>query len=220
METRLHGNPDYGHLEVRLEAGEAVLAESGAMAWMDSGLELRARMAGGFLRALGRRFLGGESFFLAEYRAPAASTIHLAPSLPGSLREAVLGAEGIWVAPGAFLAAEPEIELRTRFLGWRGLFSGTGPFFLRLQGPGRRVVLASYGALVEEAVDGERIVDTGHLVAWEPGLDFRVTTPGGWKPTLFSGEGLLLRFRGRGRLWLQTRNLPATAAWLGPLLPA
>ena len=67
-----------------------------------------------------------------------------------------------------------------------------------------------------EKIDGEITVDTGHVVGWDPSLEFTVTGMGGLKQTLFSGEGLVLKFRGSGKIYLQTRTLSETASWLSP----
>ena len=69
------------------------------------------------------------------------------------------------------------------------------------------------------ALGGEAlVVDTGHVVAWESTLDYSIGGMGGLKQTLFSGEGLVMNFTGRGRIWLQTRTLGQTAGWLVPYL--
>ena len=65
---------------------------------------------------------------------------------------------------------------------------------------------------------GELVVDTGHVVAWEPSLSYTIGGMGGLKQTLFSGEGLVMRFSGHGRIYLQTRQMPALAGWLTPYL--
>ena len=88
---------------------------------------------------------------------------------------------------------------------------------LRASGTGD-LLFNAYGAVVERQVDGELTVDTGHLAAFEPTLDYSIGTLGGVKQTLFSGEGLVLRFRGQGTVWLQSRTLVGTAGWITPFL--
>ena len=74
----------------------------------------------------------------------------------------------------------------------------------------------SYGAVVERVVQGSLTVDTGHLVAWEPTLEYRIRGMGSIKKTLFSGEGLVMAFTGSGRIFLQTRHLGGFVRWLSP----
>ena len=70
--------------------------------------------------------------------------------------------------------------------------------------------------MVEKDVEGTITVDTGHIVAWDPSLSYTVTGMGGLKQTLFSGEGLVVKFSGRGKLYLQTRTIRESASWLSP----
>jgi uncharacterized protein (TIGR00266 family) len=87
--------------------------------------------------------------------------------------------------------------------------TGTGP-----------LVFNSFGAIKEVVVDGEFIVDTGHIVAFEDGLKFTVNKfGGGWKSFIFGGEGLVCTFSGRGRLWIQTRNATGFGREVGSKLP-
>ena len=108
------------------------------------------------------------------------------------------------------MACSPGVQLRTRFGGFRYLFSGKGGFFLEVSGTGD-LFYNSYGAVVEKTLDGTLTVDTGHVVAWDPSLEYTVGGMGGIKQTLFSGEGLVMKFSGRGKLQLQTRTLSDSA---------
>ena len=215
MEFRIDGNPDYGELTVALDANEPILAEAGAMSRMARHMELRTRVLGGVLRGLARKLFGGESFFLGEYRHPHGGWLTLSPRAPGEVRHRALAGEELVLTAGSFLACSPGVDLRTRFGGLRAMFSGKGAFFLRCRGTGD-LFFHSFGAILEKEVDGELVVDTGHVVAFEPALDFRIRGMGGVKQTLFSGEGLVMRFSGRGRLWLQSRTLGELAGWLSP----
>jgi uncharacterized protein (TIGR00266 family) len=77
----------------------------------------------------------------------------------------------------------------------------------------------AYGNIVEVDVDGEYVVDTGHIVAFEPGLNFKVARVGGLKSTLLSGEGFVARFKGKGKLYIQSRTVSSLLGWITPLLP-
>jgi uncharacterized protein (TIGR00266 family) len=118
---------------------------------------------------------------------------------------------------GSFLACTPGLELSTRFGGLRAFFSGEGAFLVEVSGQGD-LFYNAYGGVVEKEVQGEFVVDTGHVVGWEPTLSYTIGGMGGLKQTLFSGEGLVMRFTGQGKLILQTRHLPSLAGWLSPYL--
>lgn len=218
MQHRIEGNPDFGDLTVALEPGEKILVESGAMTRMSREMDLRTRLPGGFVRALIRKLFASESFFLGEYTAAHGGWIGLAPTLPGTVLHQRLDGESLILTAGSFLACTPGVEVRTRFGGLRALFSGEGAFQLVCSGRGD-LWFTGYGGVHERRLDGRRLrVDTGHVVAWDPSVDFAIRGMGGIKQTLFSGEGLVMEFSGEGRVWLQTRNLSATAGWLTPYL--
>ncbi len=217
MQLDILGNPDYGELAIDLEPGEKLQVESGAMSRMSPGLELRTHLMGGILPALVRRVFGGESFFMGEYGGPNGGQICLSPGLPGTVVHQHLENSELVLTAGSFLACTSGIDLKTRFGGLRALFSGEGAFVLRAQGTGE-LFFNAYGAVIEKQINGSLRVDTGHAVAWDPTLDYSIAGMGGLKSTIFSGEGLTMDFQGTGRLWVQTRNLPATAGWLSPFL--
>lgn len=217
MEFQINGNPDYGELTCALQPGEKIFTESGAMSRMSGNMGLKSRMMGGMLSALGRKLFGGESLFVGEYSADEGGWLSLAPSVPGSVKHHMVDADGLILTAGSFLACAPSVTLKTKFGGFRYLFGGEGGFFLEVSGSGD-LFYNTYGALIEKEIDGEITVDTGHVVAWEKSLSYTVTGMGGLKQTLFSGEGLVFKFSGKGRLFLQSRTLPETGSWVTPFL--
>lgn len=215
MEFALEGNPDFGHVNVALGPGEKLLVESGAMAHMSANLNVVSRLMGGFGKALFRKLVAGESLLVGEYSAADGGTLSISPGMPGTvLHRAMDGGSDMFMQAGAFLACTPGVAVDTRFGGLRAIFSGEGLFFLYLSGTGDLFYNAS-GAIVEKEVDGTFIVDTGHVVGWEPSLAWRIRGMGSLFSTLFSGEGLVLEFSGRGKLLLQSRSLGGFTGWLG-----
>lgn len=217
MQFKVDGNPDYGEVGIALQPGEQVLVESGSMTRMSHLLHLRTRLMGGVLPALARKVFGGESFFMGEYSGPAGGWLAISPRVPGTVLHRRIGAGGLRLTSGAFLACEPSVRIKTRFGGLRSIFSGEGAFVLDADGEGD-LFLNAYGGVVEQDISGGIKVDTGHVVAWEPTLDYKIIGMGGLKQTLFSGEGLLMHFTGTGKLWTQTRTLRSTAGWITPYL--
>ena len=215
MKFDISGNPSYGDLTIALAAGESVWCEGGSMSRMSSHLELKTRLVGGLVKSVIRRLVGGESLLISEYTAPRMAFVALTPSCPGSVLHRPMDGGSFYLTAGSFLACSPGMQLETRFGGLRAFFSGEGGFLLEVSGQGD-LFFSSYGGVVEREIDGELVVDTGHVVAWEPSLSYTIGGMGGLKQTLFSGEGLVMRFRGRGRIYLQTRQLPALAGWLAP----
>jgi uncharacterized protein (TIGR00266 family) len=187
------------------------------MAWMDSGMDVKARLLGGLLRAFIRKLTGGESLFVGEYHSNHGGQVTFSPSRPGMVVRRTMNRDSITLTSGSFMACTPGVQLRTKFGGLQSLFSGEGLFFIECSGEGE-LFFNSFGSIVEKEINGSFIVDTSHVVAWEPGLEYSIRGMGGLKSTMLSGEGLVMRFSGRGRLYLQTRTVTGIASWLTPFL--
>ncbi len=217
MDIDIVGNPDYGQLRVRLRPGERFIAEGGSMAWMDSDIKSNARLLGGFFSALVRKFTGGESLFVGEYTTDRGGEVAFSPAQPGTVRRMALAGNSIMLTAGSFMACTPGVDLSTKFGGLRAMFSGEGLFLMQCSGTGE-VFFNAYGSIIEKQINGSFIVDTGHVVAWDPSLTYSIQGMGGIKSTLLSGEGLVMRFSGSGTIYLQTRTMPAIASWLTPFV--
>lgn len=210
--------PDFGLLRIEFEApGESVVAESGAMVARATGVQMKTSMRGGLLGAAKRSLLGGESLFLNTFTSSAAGdTLYLAPAPEGDVVHHSLSSGGtLFVQSGSYLAGGPGVELDTKWQGLRGFFSGEGLFLLKIGGAGD-LFLSSYGGIHEIDVSNGYVCDTGHVVAFTEGLDYRVRSVSGLKGLFFSGEGLVCQFSGQGRLWVQTRNPSSLAMFLHP----
>lgn len=219
MKTEIKYRPSYSLAFVTLEGNEVIKVEAGSMVSMSEGISLETRAAGGLLASLKRSLLGGESFFINEYQAPAnGGVITLAPALPGDMLELGLDAgESLLVQSGCYVSSSPDIAVDTKFGGTKTFFASEGLFLLRCSGAGQ-LILSSYGAIHELTLEaGEHYtVDTGHLVAFDEGIGFNVRAVGGLKSTLFSGEGLVVDLTGPGRVMMQTRSQDALLSWLIP----
>lgn len=227
MESRLHMKPEYAMLEVRLQPGDKVISESGAMVGMDPHLKLTAQARGGILKGLKRAVLGGESFFQSTFEAvEKAGTVFLAPGAPGDIVEIELHEnESFMIQSSCFLACTPGVALDTKWGGAKGFFSGAGLFLLKATGPGR-VWISSFGAIsirnlgdTTGGLSGDYVVDTGHIVGFDATASYSITKVGGIKSFFFGGEGLVARFSGKGRVLMQTRNPASFAAFLHPFRP-
>lgn len=228
MHIELQHRPATTVAKVTLRPGETVRAEAGAMIQMDVHLQVAtdgplSGKRGGLLKGLGRALLGGESFFTNTFTAGGVpGTVVLAPALPGDLVvHELFAGETLFVQGRSWVASPDSVFVDTRWQGFtRGLLSGESLFFLRCTGVGS-VLLNAFGAIDVIDLDGELIVDTGHLVAFTDGLDYEISrAQPGLIASFLSGEGFVLRVRGRGRLYLQTRNPAEYGKAIGPRLPA
>lgn len=224
----VHG-PSFALLKVRLGAGETITAEAGSMVTHTGNVGMATRLNGNgtgffgkiaaFLIALVRKFIGGETLFINDFTSSGDGEISLAPSLSGHIVHKRLENERILVQTGSYLASGPGLKMKLRWGGIRGVLSKEGLVFLEISGTGD-LWFNAYGGIQPVEVDGDFIVDNGHMVAFSAGLDFKITTPGGGVMGFFaSGEGLVCEFKGKGTVWIQSRNLSALVGWLVRLLP-
>jgi len=222
VQIQIDDRPAYAIAKVALDPGEEIVAEGGAMVAMTEGFELETKARGGFLKSIARSTFGGESFFMNTFRAPGSGgTVRLAPALPGDMRVIELKDDRVMVQSGGFIASSPSLEVETKWGGAKTFFASEGLIMLRVSGSGS-LIIAAYGAIEEiELGPGEKFtVDTGHLVTFTQEIGFDVRKVGGWKSTMFSGEGLVVDLTGPGKLTLQTRSQDAFLGWLIPRLPS
>lgn len=222
LDVEIRFSPSFAMATVRLNQGDALQAEAGAMTGMTGDVEIATKAQGGLLGGLKRSVLGGETFFINTFTASAGpGQVIVAPALPGDIIHLpVDGSKAIMVQSGSWLAGEPGVAVDTKWGGAKTFFSGEGLFLLRCTGAGDMLV-ASYGAIFEHhlAAGESYRVDTGHIVAFEEGVGFQVNKVGGWKSTLLSGEGLVATFTGPGTLWQQSRSPQDLIGWLTEELP-
>jgi uncharacterized protein (TIGR00266 family) len=216
--------PDSAIAHITMSAGEELVAEAGSMIAMSSYINastaLRQGKSGGLLGGL-KRMVAGESLFLSIFRSPThGGEIFLAPKLMGDILVYQMTPVGLVVQATSYLASEADVDINVGFKGFKSFFSGESVFWLDIGGSGQ-VILTSFGAIYEILVDGEYIVDTGHIVAFEKSLNFSITKAGSSLIGAFLGkEGLVCRFQGKGRLFCQTHNAHAFGQLVGSQLPA
>lgn len=221
IEYEIHGS-EMQYVEVELDPGETVVAESGAMMFMTAGIRMGTRFGDpsgrdqgfmGKLMSAGKRVLTGESLFMTTFTSsggPGKQTVAFAAPYPGKILPMhldQLGGEMI-CQKDSFLAAAHGTEISVAFQKRIGvaLFGGEGFIMQRLRGDGIALVHAG-GTLMERTLAaGETIkIDTGCLVALQPTVNYDIQMVGGFKNTLFGGEGLFLAtLTGPGRIWLQS----------------
>jgi uncharacterized protein (TIGR00266 family) len=217
MQVNIVSGPDYAMAEVDLAANEQIQVESGSMVAMTANMQIQTQARGGVLSGL-KRMVGGESFFLNTYTAAGApGRIMIAPAAPGDMRHVQLNGD-FFIQSGSYIASSPAIALDTKWGGAKTFFGGEGLFILKASGQGD-VLFGSFGAVHEVEVNGTYIVDTGHIVAFEPTLGFNVRRVGGLKSLFLSGEGLVCDFQGRGKLYLQTRKPASFVHWISMFRP-
>ncbi len=239
MESHVIDYKIIGHdvqlVEVELDPNETVIAEAGAMLYMEEGIAFESKMGDGTnpgagffdkLLSAGSRIITGESLFLTHFTNRGYGKKHVAFSAPypGTIIPIDLRLMGgtIIVQKDAFLCAALGTKISMRFnkkLG-AGFFGGEGFILQQLSGDGKAFIHAG-GTVIERRLNNETLrVDTGCVVAFEQSIDFDIQQAGGLRSMVFGGEGLFLAtLRGTGRVWLQSmpiRKLIAQLSTFGP----
>lgn len=207
-----------------LEAGETMITESGAMAWMSPNMVMETTSNGGIGKAFGRMF-SGESLFQNRYTAQGgAGMIAFASSFPGSIKAFEIGPGKEYIfQKKTFLAGEKGINISVHFQKKvaSGLFGGEGFILQKISGNG--IAFAEFDGHVVEYVlqPGQKIiVDSGYLAAMEATCQMDIQTVSGFKNVMFGGEGLFNTvITGPGRIWLQTMPIHSVAGAIRPYIP-
>jgi len=223
MHHVIKGGSAFASLQVELEPGEWLKAEKNAMVAMSGALQLNARMDGGFLRGLARKFSGESFYFQTITATDTPGWAMLAPPMPGAITAIELhGKTVLHAEKNTFLAATSGVEISTALQRpMKALFGGSSFTAIKATGPGI-VFLSSFGAIepVTLMANQEVLVDTAHLMAWDDSVTYHIGKGGTtWSSALLGGEGLVARMAGPGRLWIQSRQLDTFRQWLGTLLP-
>jgi uncharacterized protein (TIGR00266 family) len=211
---------DLQMIEIELDPGETVIAEAGAMNYMDDGIGFETKMGDGStpdsgfmgkLMQVGKRMVTGESLFMTHFtnRGQGKRRVAFAAPYPGSIIPVDLSSVGgnLLCQKDAFLCAALGTQVGIAFnkrLG-AGFFGGEGFILQKLTGDGMAFVHAG-GTIVRKELKGEKIlVDTGCLVAFTQNIEYDIERAGNLKSMVFGGEGLFLAtLRGHGTVWLQS----------------
>jgi len=221
MQVEIKYHPDYTLALVTLAKNERLQTEAGAMVGMTPNMDMATQAKGGVKHSLGRSIFGGESFFLNTYTGKKdGDVVALAAALPGDMEVIELNGETLLVQSGSYLASSEGIKIDTKWEGAKNFFSGAGFIMLQVSGHGT-LIISSYGAIHKMTLAPKQrfIVDTGHLISFHEGMDFKVKKVGGWKSTLLSGEGFVVDLEGPGEFFLQTRNPPWLISWINKHIP-
>ncbi|MBN2529774.1 MAG: TIGR00266 family protein [Deltaproteobacteria bacterium] len=224
MHFDIQFSPAYALAIAKLERGDSVMAESGAMVTQDAHIRMetsasQGKGVGGFLKGLGRSLFLGESFFRNTFHADSGpGEVTFAPSLPGDIMQYNMQGSDLIIQQQSYLASGTGVEIETKWGGFKSFFGEGRMFWIRAFGNGP-LTLNAFGAIKEIDIDGSYIIDTGHIVAFEPTLQFDIKRVGSWFSTIFSSEGLVCRFHGKGKLFIQSRNPAEFGSLVGGKLP-
>lgn len=222
MNYEIKYRPSYSMLVLTLNQDESIVAESGALTYMDPNIEARTRKRErSFLGSIGLKLIGGQSFWVNEYTAKGGSgEIGLVSAPVGDIEKLdIKPSQGFIIQKSAYIASSKDVELDVKWEGFtKGLF-GQGLFMLKAKGNGS-LFINTFGAIDIHSLDpGQKlIVDNFHLVGFSESCKYKVKKFGGLKETLLGGEGLVTEITGPGDVFIQTKNLREFVDWLWTLM--
>jgi uncharacterized protein (TIGR00266 family) len=232
----IHGE-EMQYVEITLDPNETVIGEPGVMMYMSSGIQMETVFGDpseknqgmmGKLMSAGKRALTGESLFVTTYTARGAQREHVgfAAPFPGKLLPMHLDELGgeLICQKDSFVCAAHGTKVGIAFqkrIGV-GLFGGEGFIMQRLTGDGVAIIHAGGNMLQRDLKPGETLkVDTGCLVALQPSVNYDIQFVGGFKNTLFGGEGLFFAtLTGPGRVWLQSMPFSRLVGRIAATIPS
>nr|WP_250808334.1 TIGR00266 family protein [Neorhizobium tomejilense] len=229
MHFELQGQGD-NLLFAILEQFEEINCESNAMVMIEGNLDLKGEMKGGFWSAVGRKLTNGESFFTQSIKAtrgPGAAI--LAPVLPGDIQLLECGAgRQFLMNDGVFLACESTVSVNVKMQSiGRALFAGSGGFFVGETAGQGKLAVNGFGSVykldIDNPPDNPVIIDNNHVVAWDSRLKYDLALGtkrssgffGSLVSSVTSGEGVVLKFSGKGQVVICSRNRSDFVNWLG-----
>lgn len=210
-------------VEIELDPGESVRAETGAMCYMEDDVQMQTGTGGGIFSGL-KRMVTGDGFFITSFSSTASSgkrRVAFAAPYPGKIVPLDLSRHGgtMLCQKDAFLCAAAGTDIDVAFTKrfGAGLFGGEGFILQRLSGDGLAFVHAGGTVVRKELAPGQSLrVDTGCLVAFEESVDYDIKFVGGFKNALFGGEGVFLaELKGPGVVFLQSLPLSRLVDRLG-----
>lgn len=212
-------------VEVTLNKGESMYTQRGGMTWQTQGIQMATNARGGIMKSLGRMF-AGESIFMSTYTAEIdQAKIAFATTVPGDIKAINMSEipNGMTVQKGAFLCAEPGVELNVTFSKRfsSGLFGGEGFILQKAQGKGMLFLEVDGDPIEKELAPGEILkVDTGNVVAFENTVSYEIETVKGLGNILLGGEGLFLtKLVGPGKVIIQSQNFGDFAGKIIAMMP-
>jgi uncharacterized protein (TIGR00266 family) len=223
---------DIQFVEIELDPHETVIAEAGAMVYMEQGITFEVKMGDGStpnqglmgkLLSAGSRLITGESLFLTHFtnQGTSKSRVAFSAPYPGTIIQVDLKQvqNNLIVQKDGFLCAAFGTKLTVTLnkkIG-SGFLGGEGFILQKLEGDGKIFVHAG-GTVIERQLNNETLrIDTGCVVAYDPVLDFDIEAVGSLKSMVFGGEGLFLAtIRGTGRVWLQSMPIRKLIRALSP----
>ncbi|HIJ00312.1 MAG: hypothetical protein PWQ88_1140 [Candidatus Methanomethylophilaceae archaeon] len=210
-------------VNIEFSPNETIYAEAGTMVYMSGNVKMESKAKGGIARGL-KRMITGESFFITNFKATGGNGIvAFGGNIPGKIMP-INVSEGNWLfQKDAFLCAEDTVDMDMAFQKKlsSAFFGGEGLILQRLSGKGTAFIHAAGDFTVIDLKPGQVYkISTSNVVGWQEGVSYEISSVGGIKTALFSGEGLFITtLTGPGKAVIQSLSLQDLALALYPYMP-
>ncbi|MHA2174211.1 MAG: TIGR00266 family protein [Candidatus Hodarchaeales archaeon] len=226
LKYEITGNPAFAVVKITIDnPAQKVRAEGGAMIYMDGHVKMETKSAGGLMRGLKRKF-SGESMFQNFFSIPDGGPpgmIAFAHGSPGDVVHLHLSQGEEWIlSRDAYICGSTSISVTSKFGGFKSILGGEGLVLTKIIAEADGDVwIGGYGVVErhELAPGQEFVVDNGVMMAYQAGIEHRVSKVGGTKSLMLGGEGVVIRYTGPGVVYTQNREIGLLAAMLLPHLP-
>ena len=220
MKVDVRARPSYAIAYLFLSADERAYVERSAIVTLTDGIDVRGSFGGdGVVSALKRKAFGGETLLFTEVHAQVEGAwVTAAPPYPGDIEAIqVTAASPVMIESGSLLAYSAGVVGDVRYSGLKTVVLHEGVAMIETSGDGV-AVLSAYGAIEElDLAEGMSvIVDTGHIMGFTYGITMDVGALSSIAKAVTTGEGLVARMTGPGRVYLQTRAERDLRSWLFP----
>ncbi len=218
MEYEIKYRPSYSMLVMKMDKGESIKSEAGALTYMSPSIDVETSTRDkSILKTIGMSLFGRQSLFVNRYVAmDDGSEVALVAAPVGDIETfKVTPKKGYIIQKSSYIASTDNVDLDVRWEGFRkGLF-GQGLFMIRTSGSGQ-LFINTFGAIDKHVLKkGQQlVVDNFHLVAFSDTCDYTVEKFGGWKETILGGEGLVVNITGPGEVYIQTKSVSEFVNWL------
>ncbi|MBY9005277.1 MAG: TIGR00266 family protein [Candidatus Lokiarchaeota archaeon] len=225
LKYEIKGSPSFAHVAITLDKpGQDIIAEGGAMIYMDGHIQMTTKSSGGIMKGL-KRTLSGESMFQNYFSLPEGSnqgTVVFSHGVPGDIIHLHLKQGEKWVlSRDGYICSTMGIAISTKASG-KQFFGGEGLFQTTVTAEKEGDIwLGGYGMVEKHEIkqDQEFLVDTSIMMAYSANIQHKVSKVGGKKSFILGGEGFVIRYTGPGIVYTQNRDIRALASLIWPFLP-
>ena len=227
LKYEITGAPAFAVVRITLDnPGQLVRAEGGAMVYMDGHVNMETKSAGGVMRGLKRKFSGEsmfQNFFSISDGSPP-GMIAFAHGAPGDIVHLHLAQGEEWVlSRDAYICGTTSVSVTSKFGGFKGVLGGEGLMLTKIMAEADGDVwIGGYGYVERHELEPgqEFVVDNGVMMAYQAGIQHKVSKVGGRKSFMLGGEGIVIRYTGPGVVYTQNREIGLLASLILPYLPS